>query len=262
MPLPLLALGVATAVPKLWAAYNQSRQADNTSLQDTRPAAFLEKEAMARQRAASAVLPGMGAQSNRLAQIQSATVQNASLGAGSSADFLAAGAAAAGTRQQGEQQLATQGLAYQDGSRRELGGVLDQDAAYHTKDLDTLNKTKGAYIAASATNLDNAVEGAASYAALGLNAGKGAGLFGKAASPAGAVEPLTPLTILAKSLAQRSAAPAIPDDSSGFTGDLTPTANDGGPGVPDFFPAPSGNTFRLPGMRRNRYQNTGVQTVR
>ena len=109
MPLPFLALA-AMAAPSLMklgtGIYQMNQHADRV---DTVTPAEREMLAAQRQAAASNVLPGMGMMQNRLAQTQAATVQNARLGAGSSADFLAAGGAADATRQQGEMQLGIQG---------------------------------------------------------------------------------------------------------------------------------------------------------
>lgn len=204
MPLPLipLAIGAAQALPKLWQAFTQNSAIDNVKLQDSRPESFKEKLAMSRQAANTARLPGQSYQENRLAQGQAGAVQNARLGAASSSDFLASAGAADARRQQGEQQLGIQGLQYQDQSKQRLGQALDQDAAYRTADLNNYNREKAALTQGAAENLNNAVGGAAGYAALAYNMGQDGGMasqggaFDGARTPAldmsGGVGPYTP----------------------------------------------------------------------
>ena len=163
-------LGAVTAAPKLYAAYQQNRKAANLKLQDSTPAAFREKAALDRQAAASGVMPGQVAAQTRLAGIQAGALQSARMGAASSGDFLAAAGGADARRQSGEQQLGTQAAQYGIRAQDRVGADLTQQAAYQQRDLDNYNKTEAALTQSSAQNLDNAVEGAAGYAAYGINA--------------------------------------------------------------------------------------------
>lgn len=113
----------------------------------------------------------MGAAQNRLGMMQAGAVQNARLGAGSASDFLASAGAADARRMQGEQQLATQGQAYQDQSKMQLRRDLTTQSQRQQRDLDTYNQNKAALIQGSATNLNNAVQTGASYAAQAYNMG-------------------------------------------------------------------------------------------
>jgi hypothetical protein len=167
----LASIGLATAAPKLIASIKQGFQASNLKRQDTTPAAFKEKLALDRQAAATGRLPGLGMQQERLGMVQSGALQSARLGAASGSDFLAAAQAADARRQMGEQQLGTQGLQYMEGSRRQLGADLTQQAAYQQQDLDTYNRTKAALTQSSAENASNAISGLASYGAAGINRG-------------------------------------------------------------------------------------------
>jgi Spy/CpxP family protein refolding chaperone len=165
----ILTLGAVTALPKVIASVSQGQKAKNTKLQNSQPAAFLEKMALDRQAAATARLPGMSGQQTRLGQVQSGALQNARLGAASGSDFLGAASAGDSKRQAGEQQLAVSGLNYQDKSRQQLGADLTQQAAYQQHDLDTYNRTKAALTQSSAENANNAISGLASYGAAGIN---------------------------------------------------------------------------------------------
>ena len=172
MPVPVaLALGVIQMGSQLYSSYKQKKQADDTVLQNTTTPAEAEALAMSRQGANSARMPGMSAAENRLGMVQAGAMQNARLGAASSADFLASAGAADARRAQGEQTLQTQGLQYQD----RMKGQLRQDLATASKrsqhDLDVYNAQKGALTQASATNLNNALGGAAAYAAEAQNEG-------------------------------------------------------------------------------------------
>ncbi|QKG54384.1 hypothetical protein [Hymenobacter sp. BRD67] len=193
-----LLLGAVAAAPKLYAAYKQNRAAANLKLQDTTPAAFREKAALDRQAAASGVMPGQNAAQTRLAGVQAGALQAARLGAASSGDLLAAAGAADARRQAGEQQLSTQAAQYGIQAQHVVGADLTQQAAYQKNDLDTYNRTKAALTQGSAENLNNAVEGAASYAAYGMNnaAGQGVGVAQQQAQDAEmGSEELTPRVI-------------------------------------------------------------------
>ena len=126
---------------------------------------------MSRQAAATNRLPNQGQQEGRLAQVQAGAVQNAQLGAASSADFLASAGAADTRRQQGEQQLGVQGLAYNDKSRQQLRTDLTTQSNRQQHDLDVYNNTKAALTQSSATNLNNAIGTGAAYAASAYNMG-------------------------------------------------------------------------------------------
>jgi len=221
------ALGLASSLPKLKAAYDQSRAADKLKLQDTRPAAFLEKMGLARQAAASGRLPGQAAQQARLGMVQAGALQNARLGAASSGDFLASASAADARRQQGEQQLGVQGQQYNDQAQQRLGSVLDQDANYRTKDRDTFNRTKAALTQSSAENLDNGVGTIAAYGAQGLNMGLGLGAGMQQAKDA--------------EIGEETLEPRVP----ALTGGVPP------------LPEPSYQPGQVMGLRRGRY-NLGV----
>lgn len=162
-------LGLATAAPKVIASVTQGNRAKNLKLQDSTPAAFTEKLQMSRQAAGTARLPGMSAQQTRLGAVQAGALQSARLGAGSGSDFLAAAGAADQRRQMGEMQLGNQGIAYMDKSRQQLGADLQQQAAYQQRDLDNFNREKAALTQSSAENANNAIAGAASYVAAGIN---------------------------------------------------------------------------------------------
>jgi hypothetical protein len=162
-------LGLATAIPKVIASVSQSKKARDLKLQNTQPAAFSEKMALDRQAAASARLPGLSGQQTRLGQVQAGALQSARLGAASGSDFLAAAGAADARRQMGEMQLGTAGLNYQDRSKQQLGVDLTQQAGYQQRDLDAYNRTKAALTQSSAENANNAISGATSYAAAGIN---------------------------------------------------------------------------------------------
>jgi hypothetical protein len=184
----IAALGAVSAAPKLLASWSQSRASQKLKLQDTRPASFLEKQQLARQAAAAGALPGQAMQQARLGMVQNGALQSARLGAASGSDFLASAGAADARRMSGEQQLGTQFGQYTDQARQRLGQVLDQDAAYRTKDLDTFNRTKAALTQSAAENLDNGLGTLASYGAQGVNMG----LASKAAGAMGGVGATSP----------------------------------------------------------------------
>ena len=229
-----LAIGAFTAVPKVAAAIKQDEAARKLKLQDTTPAAFREKAALDRQAAASGVMPGQVGAQTRLAGIQAGALNAARMGAGSSSDFLAAAGAADARRQAGEQQLGTQAAQYGIRAQQQVGADLTQQAAYQKNDLDTYNKTKAALVQGSAENLNNAVEGAASYAAYGLNntanAQASLGLNGRAADRALGADALTPLAPRVRAAGSAELPDALPY-SGGYT-------------------AP----FGVQGLNRNRYK--------
>lgn len=180
MPLPLLALGaigLASSLPKFYAAYQQNKKASQLKLQDSTTNGEREQLAMSRQ-GVNAQLPGLGAMQGRLAQVQAGAVQNARLGAASGSDYLAAAGAADARRQQGEQQLGIQGQQYQDGMKRQLRTDLGVQSARQQRDLDTYNSTKAALEEGSARNFDAGVQSLASYAAAGVNSAGGGGAGG------------------------------------------------------------------------------------
>ncbi len=186
------ALGAAQAIPKVVASVSQGRAARRLKLQDSTPAAFSEKLAMDRQAAGAARLPGQSGQLTRLGQVQAGALQSARLGAASGSDFLAAAGAADERRQQGEIQLGVQGQQLMDRNRQVLGASLQQQANYQQRDLDNYNREKAALTQSSAENANNAIAGAASYAAAGINRSDN---LGEAAAnrAAGLTPPAVPL---------------------------------------------------------------------
>lgn len=169
MPIPLIALGAAQAIPKIIASYSQGAAARRLRLQDSTPAAFTEKLQLDRQAAGTGRLPGQSGQQARLGMVQAGALQSARLGAASGSDFLAAAGAADARRQAGEMQLGVMGQQTMDKNRQVLGASLDKQAAYQMRDVDNYNKEKGALTQAEAENANNAISGVASYAAAGLN---------------------------------------------------------------------------------------------
>jgi hypothetical protein len=188
-----LAIGGATALPKIILGAKQLSDASRVKFQDTTTPEQRELLAMARQRAAFGRLPGVELAKMRLAQSQNNTLQNAALGAGSASDLLAAGAAADRTRQNGELQLTAQSDQYNERAQAGLGVALQQQAQQRQRDLQTYNQRKANLTQGGLENLGNAVDQGAAYAAYGAN---------KAAEPSVAdlglaqpVDALTPRTI-------------------------------------------------------------------
>jgi hypothetical protein len=177
MPIPIMAVMAAAQMgQQLYSSYKQNKAADELKLQDSTTAAEREQMAMSRMGASSARLPGMGYQEGRLAQVQAGAMQNARLGAGSSADYLASAGAADLRRQQGEQQLGIQGLQYQDKMRGQLRTDLSAQTRRKDRDLAAYNQEKAALTQASAENLHQAVETGASYGAMAYNGQQGGGM--------------------------------------------------------------------------------------
>lgn len=168
-----LGLGVASSIPKLIAGFGQRKAANDLKLMDTTTPEEAEQLAMSRQAAATGRLPGQGQMENRLGMVQAGALQNARLGAASSADFLAAAGAADSRRQAGEANLATEGLRYQGQSRMQLRGDLKMASQRRQHDLDVYNQNKAALIQGSATNIDNGVGQIASYGAQAINMSAG-----------------------------------------------------------------------------------------
>jgi hypothetical protein len=239
----LATIGLATAAPKLIASIKQGIQASKVKRQDTTPEAFKEKMALDRQAAATGRLPGLGVQQGRLGMVQSGALQSARLGAASGSDFLAAAQAADARRQMSEQQLGLQGLQYMEGSRRQLGVDLNQQAGYQQRDLDTYNRTKAALTQSSAENAANAINGLASYGAAGIN--RGDNLATAAASRA----------IGTPSLGAGLIAP-LGINSTAAAGDIDLSA------LPDIPPVPGINNLQKPRRYRpglsNSYQGLGI----
>lgn len=180
-----LGLGLASAVPSVIAGFQQRKAARNLRLQDTTTAGEREQLEMSRQAAATGRMPGMGQMQNRLGMVQAGAVQNARLGAASSADFLASAGAADARRMQGEQQLATQGLQFQQQGQQQLRRDLTMQSQRQQKDLDTYNNTKAALTQGSATNLNNALQTGVSYAAQAYNMDKNGASAGGAGGSMG-----------------------------------------------------------------------------
>jgi len=224
----LALLGAAQAVPKLYQSFKQSREADALKLQDTTTPEQREMLAIARQRAA-ARLPGMAMQQGRLAQTQSAALQAASLGAGGASDFLASASAADRVRQNGEAQLGFQGEQFNQQAQNQLGQQLQMQAQQRQRDLAASNSQKAALRQGSAENLNNAVNGAAAYAAYGIN--QGGPPAGEAGVAAGAVEALSPRAI-GLTQAEQAFAPGIR-----------------GTGLPGYAPSITGGRYRTSNMR-------------
>ena len=162
-------LGLASSIPKFYASYQQNKQANALKLADPTTPEEREQLAMSRQAAATSRMPGQGQMENRLGMVQAGAVQNARMGAASSADFLASAGAADARQQQGEQQLGVQGQQFQAQGRLQLRSDLKMASQRRQHDLDTYNANKAALLQGSATNLDNGIGQIASYGAQALN---------------------------------------------------------------------------------------------
>lgn len=167
MPLPVVAAVAALAAIAGKAGYGASQiaQAKKIRAKDTTPDAFKEALALTRQQAASQQVPGAGAEYNRLLQGQAAAVQQARLGAGSSADFLAASAGADGRRQQGMEKLGAMGMQYRDRATQQLGQRLAQLADFQRADQDRADQARAALRGAGQANIWGAANDGATFAA-------------------------------------------------------------------------------------------------
>ena len=136
---------------------------------DTTPAAFTESLALRRQAANSAMMPGYGQRLNQLAQGQAGSVQNATMGAASSGDFLAGSQAADARMAQGQQQLGVQNAQYHDQATKQLEQGLAQQAQYQVADTNRYNMAKAALKGSGLTNLFGGLSDAASAGVYALN---------------------------------------------------------------------------------------------
>ncbi len=190
MPLPLLALAAAAALPKIGLGVKQLIDANNVKLQDTATAGQREMLALARQRAAAGRLPGQGYLYGRLGQNQNATIQNATVGASSGADLLASIAAADRTRANGEVQVGLQGEQANERAQALLGVEVGKEAAQKQRDLAVYNQQKAGLTEGGYKNIANGIDTGAAFAAYdstkAADAAAGVGT--------GAVDPLTPRT--------------------------------------------------------------------
>ncbi len=163
MPLPLLALAtyapaIAKGVTGLIQATKHVGRVDTTTPE--------EREILANARQAqSAALPGLAQYQQRLAQAQNAAIQNATLGAGSASDFIAASGAANTTRQQGEQQLSLQQQAYGDRATQQLNAVLSAMANHSRADTAQAAQANATLKGAALNNAYGAVSDAATVTA-------------------------------------------------------------------------------------------------
>ncbi len=240
MPLPLLALAAIPAIAKAGLGLYQLGQHVNRV--DTTTPAEREQEAMARQGQAS-TLPGMAGLQARLAQTQNTTVQNAQLGAGSGADFLAANSAADRVRQNGEQQLGMQSEQFHQGANQRLSSVLSGLAAHAQADTNRANQANAAFKGSGLTNLFGGLSDGASVAAYG------AGLGSTPAHPELAVDKLDTLAPRALSggvsgsyAGPPSSLPSLTTPAAGWPGMQ-------GPGRPGY--NPHGRRFGLTNLFGN-----------
>ncbi|MGI4873235.1 MAG: hypothetical protein ACRYFX_18900 [Janthinobacterium lividum] len=160
MPLPLLL--AAPAIAK--GALGLYQLTQHVNRQDTITAAEREQVALARQ-AAAAQLPGYAGYQARLAQAQSAAQQAATVGAGSSSDFLAAASATDRVRTQGEGQLTAQAEQQRGRATQTLMSVLGAYGRHEQADTDKANQANAQLKGAAFNNLFGGLTDGASVAA-------------------------------------------------------------------------------------------------
>lgn len=164
MPLPLLALAAATAVPQILKGINgvsQLRKANKVKVIDTTTPFERENMAMLRQDAGSQLMPGYGLATDQLAQNQSNVLAGATRAGGSSSDILGALARSDAQRQSGLANLNVQNQQFQQAGRRALSMGLMQQSQRFRGDVETASRTKAALKQAGNQNLFSAVEGLA-----------------------------------------------------------------------------------------------------
>lgn len=178
MPLPLLALAAATAVPQILKGINgisQLNKAKKVKVQDTTTPFERENMAMLRQDATSQFAPGYGLQRDQLAQGQAGVLSGALRAGGSGSDILSALSRSDAQRQQGMAALNVQNQQFQQQGRRALSAGLMQQAQRRLGDVNNANRERAALTQAGNQNIFSALEGVANTATyFGSKAGQNA----------------------------------------------------------------------------------------
>lgn len=172
-PITLASFGLSAlgGAYQIGSGLTQASKANNLKLQDTRTDADKEALAMARQRANSQRMPGMGQAIDELNQ-SSSNARSASIQAGTSAaNVLAANSQIQRNEIQGLSRLNAQSASYQDSAKRDLATELRRDSALQQKDREEFERSKAALKQAANTNIFGGLSTLSSAGLYGLGGG-------------------------------------------------------------------------------------------